>query len=77
MRRVNEAAGKNEKVEFLESEVDRLRNDRNEQSAYCQQLYETLEGQEEQYAREGGDTDYGEANEIPPRDQPSESKPRI
>ena len=34
----------NKKVEHLESETERLRDDRNEHKAYCQQLYEELWG---------------------------------
>ena len=35
---------KGRKIEYLESETERLRDDRNEQREYCQQLYEELWG---------------------------------
>ena len=38
---------KDKKIEYLESETERLRDDRNEQREYCQQLYEELWGAEE------------------------------
>lgn len=44
-RRQQSDSGLNEKdkrIEFLESETDRLRDDRNKHKAYCQQLHEEL-----------------------------------
>ena len=40
---------KERKIEYLESEIERLRDDRNEQRGYCQQLYEEL-WESEEYA---------------------------
>ena len=43
----NEINAKDKRIDFLESEIDRLRDDRNEHRAYSQQLYEQLWANEE------------------------------
>ena len=64
---------KEKKIEFLESETERLREDRNEQRGYCQQLYEELywgneehEGHEE---AEAGRTERAEASRAESSDK--------
>ena len=63
-------------VEFLESETDRLRDDRNEHKAYSQQLYEELWASEDYGKREKGETAAEETHESNKADA-SDSKPRI
>ena len=64
---------KEKRIEFLESETERLREDRNEQRGYCQQLYEELywgneehEGHEE---AEAGRTERAEASRAESSDK--------
>ena len=56
---------RDKKIKFLESETDRLREDRNEYHGYCQQLYEELnwgnEGYEENEEAEAGKAERSEA----------------
>ena len=63
-------------IEFLESETERLRDDRNEHKAYSQQLYEELWASEEYEKREKGGTTTEEGPEHSRADT-SDSKPRI
>lgn len=58
---------KNKRIEYLESETDRLRDDRNEHKAYCQQPYEELwetGGIEEHEEAEAGKTEAAEASKA-------------
>ena len=63
-------------IGFLESEADRLRDDRNEQRAYSQQLYEELWENGERNANNEGRNGFAEVSEIDPRES-GESKSRI
>ena len=63
-------------IAFLESEVTRLRNDRNEECQYNQQLWEEINEQgEHQEAHENRDV-FEEVSEIGHKDH-EDSKPRI
>ena len=64
------------KVEFLESETDRLRDDRNEHKGYCQQLYEELWGNEEHEGHEEAEAGRSERAEAR-RSESSDSRPKI
>ena len=70
----SQVQGKDEKMAFLGSEVDRLREDGKEQKAHGDQLYETIEGYEAHEHGHEEATESGEASEIPPCDEPSESE---
>ena len=61
--RKEEIKRNDEKYAFLESEIERIRDDRDEQKAYCQRLYETSEENEEYYATLKEETKHGEAGE--------------
>ena len=68
---------KDKKIEYLESETERLRDDRNEQREYCQQLYEELWGAEEypEYEEaETGKTERAEAGRAESSDKPKISR---
>ena len=66
---------KDKKIEYLESETERLRDDRNEQREYCQQLYEELWGAEEYPEYEEADTGKTERAEAGRAE--SSDKPKI
>ena len=63
-------------IGYLESETERLRDDRNEHKAYSQQLYEELWTSEESGRHERGGTATEEGPEHS-RAEASDSKPRI
>ena len=63
-------------IGYLESETERLRDDRNEHKAYSQQLYEELWTSEENGRHERGGTATDEGPEHS-RAEASDSKPRI
>eukprot|EP00434_Breviolum_minutum_P043336 symbB.v1.2.038622.t1/scaffold6087.1/size21029/2 len=68
---------KDRRIEYLESETERLRDDRNEQRDYCQQLYEELWGTEEYPEYEGaetGRTERAEATRAESSDKPKISR---
>ena len=72
----DEMAQRDEQIEYLESEVDRLRDDRNERRTYNQDLYEQLWEYEEYGAHEMGEEAHAEAAESG-KTESSESKTRI
>ena len=72
----NEMTQRDKRIEYLESEVDRLRDDRNEQRTYNQDLYEQLWEYEEYGAHEMGEEAHAEAAESG-KAESSESKTRI
>jgi len=72
----NETEQMDKKIEFLASENDRLRDDRNEHRAYSQELYEQLWENEECGAHEMGEEAHAEAAESS-KGEASESKSRI
>ena len=67
---------KDKRIEFLEADTDRLRDDRNEHKAYSQQLYEELWASEG-YGRHEGEE--AKAEEVPEssKAEASDSKSRI
>ena len=65
---------KEKKIEFLESETERLRDDRNEQREYCQQLYEELWGGEEYPEHEEAETGKSERAEAGRAESSDKSK---
>ncbi len=67
---------KDEVIEFLESEASRLRDGRNEEIEYNQQLWEEIGEMDEHYKRHDGGGSHGEAGEASSKDH-EESKPRI
>ena len=67
---------KDKRIEFLESETDRLRDDRNEHKAYSQQLYEELWASEDYGKHEEKGTAAEEVPESSKADS-SDSKSRI
>jgi len=72
----NEMEERDIRIEFLESENDRLRDDRNEHRAYSQELYEQLWENEEYGAHEVGEETHAETAE-PSKGEASESKSPI
>ena len=72
----NEMEQMDKRIEFLASESDRLRDDRNEHKAYSQELYEQLWENEEYGTHEVGEAAYAEAAESG-KGEASESKSRI
>ena len=65
---------KDRKIEYLESETERLRDDRNEQREYCQQLYEELWGSEEYPEHEEAETGKTERAEAGRAESSEKSK---
>ena len=65
---------KERKIEYLESETERLRDDRNEQREYCQQLYEELWGTEEYPEHEEAETGKTERAEAGRAESSDKSK---
>ena len=65
---------KERKIEFLESETERLRDDRNEQREYCQELYEELWGNEEYPEHEEAETGRTERAEAGRAESSDKSK---
>ena len=65
---------KERKIEYLESETERLRDDRNEQREYCQELYEELWGNEEYPEHEEAETGRTERAEAGRAESSDKSK---
>ena len=65
---------KDRQIEYLESETDRLRDDRNEQREFCQLLYEELWGSEEYPEHEEAETGKTERAEAGRAESSDKSK---